>query len=400
MAVIKSTDSTKELIINEFNAALVSIVDSNGDSIDSGIGSDVNSSTTALNTGITFTGTGENIVAYPSVIVTVKTDQDGTLYMEFSPDNSNWDSSLSFSVTANVNEVHRLSTTRMFYRTRFTNTSAGNQTFFRLQTLFGSQPSLTSTINGILQQDADSLVAREISEELDVAQGKRTGVISNTQFGINLDIDIAATEDIWSQGGTWVAPTTARLHDLVSTSANDTSAGTGARTVSVEGLNSSYAIISETITLNGVANVPTVNTYVIVNKLTVLTGGSGGTNAGIITATAQTDATVTNAISIGAGQSTSTIYQVPAGYKGYIQSFNGSIQVGGVINVNLLVKPFGGVFNLKDSIRLNLTGTSCFQKIAKYPLEVTEKSIIKLTGTVDVNNTDCNGGYDLIIIKS
>ena len=74
--------------------------------------STVNSTTATLAAGATFTGTGDDVSIYPSVVVALKTDQAGTLYIEFSPDNTNWDSSLSFSVAAAVNEVHRLSVTR------------------------------------------------------------------------------------------------------------------------------------------------------------------------------------------------------------------------------------------------------------------------------------------------
>lgn len=121
-----------------------------------------NSSVATLADGATFTGTGVDALLYPSVTVAVKTDKAGTLYIEFSPDNTNWDSSLSFSVSANVNEVHRITVTRRYFRTRFTNTSGSAQTFFRLQSILGSQQTLTSPLNGTVQSDADSLVTRSV----------------------------------------------------------------------------------------------------------------------------------------------------------------------------------------------------------------------------------------------
>ena len=121
-----------------------------------------NSSSVALNTGATFTGTGKDVSSYPSVVVAVKTDQAGTLYIEFSPDNSNWDSSLSFSTAAGINEVHRITVTRKYFRVRFTNTSESNQSYFRLQALLGSQQSLTSALNSTIQSDADAVVTRSV----------------------------------------------------------------------------------------------------------------------------------------------------------------------------------------------------------------------------------------------
>jgi hypothetical protein len=82
--------------------------------------------------------------------------------MEFSPDGTNWDSSLSFSVSAGVNEVHRLSVTRRYFRARFTNTSVSNQTYFRMQVLFGAQVHLTSKLDSTVQDDNDALVTRSV----------------------------------------------------------------------------------------------------------------------------------------------------------------------------------------------------------------------------------------------
>jgi len=121
-----------------------------------------NSSDVSLNAGATFTGVGEAVWQYPSVVVACKTDQNGTLYIEFSPDNTNWDSSLSFLVTAGTNEVHRITVTRPYYRVRFTNTSGGSQTYFRLTTLFGSQTPLTSALNAPIQSDSDAIPVKSI----------------------------------------------------------------------------------------------------------------------------------------------------------------------------------------------------------------------------------------------
>ncbi len=121
-----------------------------------------NSSSDPLANGATFTGTAYDVSEYGSVVTAVKTDQAGTLYMEFSTDGTNWDSSLSFSVSASVNEVHRLSVTRKWFRVRFTNTGGSLQTYFRLQSLAGSQPILTSALNSTVQSDADAVLTRGI----------------------------------------------------------------------------------------------------------------------------------------------------------------------------------------------------------------------------------------------
>lgn len=141
---------------------------SNKGRVDSG-----NSSTTPLNNGDTFTGTGRDVSSYPSLVVACKTDQNGVLYIDFSPDNSNWDSTLTFTVEAGVNEVHRISVTRQYARVRVYNNSGSNQTYLRLQTLLGHQTALTSSLNSTVQTDADSNIARSIL----------VGQLDNGRFG-------------------------------------------------------------------------------------------------------------------------------------------------------------------------------------------------------------------------
>lgn len=236
---------------------------------------------------------------------------------------------------------------------------------------------------------------------LEVARGAVNGQISVNKFGRNPDIDIG-TEDVWSQGGTWVAPTTARVHNIKSSDVNDTSAGTGARTITVNGLNGSYADTTETITMNGTTDVPTANSYVIIHRMIVATAGSGGTNAGTITATAVTDATISAAIVIGKGQTQLCIYQIPASYTGYLSSYGGSYNGGSTSNVllELFAKPFGGAFNLKGSVNMAESGSNFARRVYDTPLKFLEKTTLKLTATSDTVNSDVVGNFDLILVAN
>jgi hypothetical protein len=88
---------------------------------------------------------------------------------------------------------------------------------------------------------------------------------------------------IWT-GGSFAWRSTATAAEILSSSANDAAAGTGARTVTVQGIGTSYAAVSEVVTLNGTGVVALANAYIHINKLIVATAGSGQTNAGTITA--------------------------------------------------------------------------------------------------------------------
>lgn len=83
----------------------------------------------------------------------------------------------------------------------------------------------------------------------------------------------------------YTEPLAAAQRSIASSSAADTSAGTGARTVRITYYTSTMAgPFTEDITLNGTANVNTVATNIrFVESLRVMTAGSGGNNAGTIT---------------------------------------------------------------------------------------------------------------------
>ena len=117
--------------------------------------------------------------------------------------------------------------------------------------------------------------------ELQVAQGQIAYHKHVYKFGQNVTVG-DSVETIWAQGGLYSYPPSATTMTVSSSDTNDTSAGTGARTVLISGLDGDYNEISETITLNGQTPVTTTNSFIRVNRAIVLTAGSGGANAGII----------------------------------------------------------------------------------------------------------------------
>ena len=105
----------------------------------SGIGStsEGNTSLTPLATGATFTGTGE-LNNYPDVMVSLTTDNNGTLFFEFSVDGTNWGvfPVEGFEVTAGIHEFHTAVKGPRYFRVRFVN-STGTPTYMRLYTYYG-----------------------------------------------------------------------------------------------------------------------------------------------------------------------------------------------------------------------------------------------------------------------
>ena len=203
------------------------------------------------------------------------------------------------------------------------------------------------------------------------------------KFGQNASVG-NSIETIWLEGGLYAYPPSATTMTVSSSDANDTSAGTGARTVLISGLDGSYNEISETITMNGQTPVTTSNSYLRVNRALVLTAGSGGVNAGIIyvgtgTVTAGVPANKYTTINgDGTNQSLQAFWTVPAGYTAYIYQTNISTGTSSatpaILKTLLVVRPFGGVFNTKEIITLH---EGNHLQDYSFPLKITEKSDIE-----------------------
>lgn len=117
---------------------------------------------------------------------------------------------------------------------------------------------------------------------LAIAAGLVEGVVAQGILSTNPAVG-STFEDIWDAGGNFVYATTGETLELVSDSAADDSAGTGLRTIRVEGLNTDYEEISEIVTLDGTAAVTLSNSYFRTRIMRALTVGSGSENAGNIT---------------------------------------------------------------------------------------------------------------------
>src|SRR5579872_7276664 len=94
---------------------------------------------------------------------------------------------------------------------------------------------------------------------------------------------VTAGADVWEGSGAYPFQAAATKLEILSASASDTAAGTGARTFTLTGLDANYNVISEVLTMAGVTPVQTVNSYLRVNSLNIASGGSGMTNAGDVT---------------------------------------------------------------------------------------------------------------------
>lgn len=239
---------------------------------------------------------------------------------------------------------------------------------------------------------------------LQVSRGQVTMHASVIVFGYNPDVD-TSEESVWPDGGTVPHPTVASVLKISSSSTDDTSAGTGARTVAIVGLDGNYNEVSESVILDGQTPVNTGNSYLYVNQFYVTTVGSGGVNAGNINAgtgvvTAGVPAVLYDIIATGYNNRTTGHYCVPAGYTGYIlQGQFSAGQASGSTAVTGYLKQHGpdGVLRVGAVSTLN-NGTADY--IFEIPYVVPEKNCIGASAIGAATNNSVSSYFNILLIKN
>ena len=193
---------------------------------------------------------------------------------------------------------------------------------------------------------------------------------------------------------------------ISSSSNDDDAAGTGARTVLVDGLNASYQRVTEVVSLDGQTPVNTANSYIRVNKIIVLTAGSGGTSVGNIYAgtgsvSLGVPAVVVNQTGILANETESSFYSVPAGYTAFINAWtmsSGNTTADEWTRFTLRIRPFGGVFGIKAQYHIPASGI--YECMAVYPLPVPEKSDIDVLAATSDGTAAVSSQLQIVLIKN
>lgn len=160
---------------------------------------------------------------------------------------------------------------------------------------------------------------------LKVEQDQVPGTRIVRKFGAEASVGTSWT--VVSSVGGYETPTTAQALEIVSSSANDTDGGSGAQTVTVEGLGSDWRFQTETVTLNGTAAVDLSNTWLRVFRMYVASSGTYATDSGpshVSAITLRADgggaswAAIESVSSFGLGQTEIAVYSVPLGEDAFI----------------------------------------------------------------------------------
>jgi hypothetical protein len=243
--------------------------------------------------------------------------------------------------------------------------------------------------------------------ELQVARNQIMGHRSFCNFGYNSVVG-TSYETVWIEGGTYTFPAAASVLKVSSSSATDDKDSTGAHTVLIEGVNGSYEPVSEIVTLEGQTQVDTVNSYLRVNKMIVLTAGTGGTSVGVIyagtgSAGGGLPTAIFNRTGVNSNESESAFYTVPAGYTAYINAWTMS-SANTAENNNtstqfiLRIRPLGGVFGIKALY--GVPGNGIYECNAAYPFAAPEKADIEIRAAANTGSAVASSQLQILLIKN
>ena len=246
--------------------------------------------------------------------------------------------------------------------------------------------------------------------ELQIARGQIAWHNPLFKFGNNATVG-DSLETIWAEGGLYSYLTEATVLKVSSSSTDDTSAGTGARTVQLYGLDGDYNEINELVTLNGQTAVNTTQSFLRINRMVVRSAGSGGANAGVIyagtgTVTTGVPANVYASINgvAGSNQTLMALWTVPAGYTAYLLQYdvsNGTTSnTPAVCKLILAVRPYGEVFQSKDV--KSLTTGMHVEETFSVPQKITEKSDIEVRAISSSASVtfDISAAFEIVYIKN
>ena len=230
----------------------------------------------------------------------------------------------------------------------------------------------------------------------DVARGARSGYTPIHAFGNNADVD--AAEDVGA--GAFVFSAVAASLEIDSDSTDDDGApvGTGARTCLVEGVDADWVYKSQTVTMNGTTAVALTGTWLRVNKVTVATAGSTGSNVGTVVVRVVAGATWAT-VPPTQGESDGAYYSVPAGYRLLVTSVQASVSSAGTITVGLSASE-NGVAKSKIPFVFAL-GSSPFIRQLDVPLAFGGRTDVALrVSAVSAGNQVVSGGFIGVLLSA
>lgn len=241
--------------------------------------------------------------------------------------------------------------------------------------------------------------------ELAISRGHAEGYRLLYKFGYNPDVN-GDEETVWAEGGDYPWLDNAVTMFVSSSSANDTSGGTGANTIIIQGLDEDYNEIEETVVLSGQTQIATQLSYLRVYRSYVTLAGSAGTSGGTISIASSgatggvPDGTVYASLALG-NQTQIAAYTVPAGYTLYIDeiNFTAALNIANKrVNASFHTREFGS--NVFTTNFINVLQSSQLKQLFKYPQPFAEKTDLECRVSTNTSNNPIAASFQGVLIKN
>ena len=271
------------------------------------------------------------------------------------------------------------------------------------QTHFNTSNSDLHEVVMLADKDGNVINSFAAASNIPIAAGLVAGYSNIHKFGRNPNVG-GAPETIWMYGGRYVyltSPSTVYAH---SADTDDSVSGTGARTVTIQGLNVNYESIEETVTVR--SGVASTAQFLRVFRAFVVTAGSTGTNEGDIiistgaagTGTVLADiGTVGTGTTYGLGQTQLSLYTIPAHCTGYLTAWN--VGVGAYndsVTVSLTSREFNSAFRTRDI--MDVPGGSHVRNYS-VPIKLPAKTDVEIIG-IATTGTTISSSFDIILVNN
>jgi len=249
---------------------------------------------------------------------------------------------------------------------------------------------------------------------LDIATGKVPSTTFIHKFGNTPDFDTGdGLVDIWDGANdgasdlmVYTYSTTADIDSLSSSDNGDT------QSVEVQGLDSSFNLVTQTKTLTGQTRVALDTDLIRVFRVKNLgsTDFAGRVYCFVnVATTGGVPNTLTNIraeVDDGNNQTLMALYTIPNGKTGYLNEFEASVagaSRSAEYQIDLYARPFGGVFQLKNRTSLQDGGTTHwlhpFLVPEPFPAKTDIAMRVKLL-TAAITAANISAGFDLILVDN
>ena len=264
--------------------------------------------------------------------------------------------------------------------------------------------------NGLPVSDTVALPTRVLNDEALISYARHKAVTEAEVLGAYLIDKSGATETlgvtantmstVWGGTGLYPWTTFTGTGDKIYIKSVTNDPKVQGKSVTIEGLDSNYDILVETVTLHATDTtipVSTVNNFYRTNKM-YLTGNNTNNlphDYDIELRYGSSVGTLIGKMNAPWGRGQNCFYTVPRGYEGFVLSINGNSGKMDEITSSLWFHPYGGTWTLQKSFKF-ISGT--FDHNFRTPLRISEKSDVEIRAFALVESSRIGTEFQMLVL--